>query len=90
MRALLLVALMAAPCFAGSADAPVSVQLAPGTVCMPGDQAIADDKRLQSAEAERDELRKSAQPAVLPFVAVAVLALGAGIGLGFAIRAATK
>lgn len=84
MRALALALLVALPALAdtpdGGTDAPRAV------VVLPADVAVADAKRLVGCEAERDELRREVMPLWVPVV-VGVLAMGAGVGIGYAVAA---
>ena len=100
MRLLALVLVVALPCYAQQADAPVA---APAVVLSKGDAApmhglllsdaaaIDAAKRLAASEAEAKSLRESIKAAPPWWVAVlvGVVALGAGVGVGYAVTQAT-
>lgn len=90
MKAVTLALLVALPCFAQSADAPVIVT--DGGVLLTPNAAVAAAQRIQRCEAERDTY-KAAVPSfpvwVLPVV-VGVLAAGAGFAVGYGVATAPK
>lgn len=100
MRLLALALVVALPCYAQQADAPVA---APAVVLSKGDvapmhglllsdsAAIDAAKRLAASEAEAKSLRESikAAPPWWVAVVVGVVALGAGVGLGYGISSAS-
>lgn len=100
-RALALCLVLALPCYAQQADAPVA---APAVVLSAGDvapmhglllsdaAAIDAAKRLAAAEARAASLEasvKASPPWWIPAL-VGVLALGAGVGLGYGISVAAS
>jgi hypothetical protein len=100
-RALVLALVVALPCYAQQADAPVA---APAVVLSAGDvapmhglllsdaAAIDAAKRLAASEAEAKSLRESIKqaPPWWGYVLIGVAALGAGVGLGYGISRAAK